>query len=36
MVNVPHNKSESINYAASARKNVVDKIMLKTDIEIYY
>jgi hypothetical protein len=37
MVNVPHNKSESINYAA-AIKNVVDKInmMLKTDIEKYY
>jgi hypothetical protein len=35
MVNVPHNKSESINYAAAIRKNVVDKInmMLKTDIE---
>jgi hypothetical protein len=26
MVNVPHNKSESINYAAAIRKNVVDKI----------
>lgn len=37
MVNVPHNKSESINYAAAIRKNVVDKInmMLKTDIEKY-
>ncbi|MFT7164466.1 MAG: phytoene desaturase, partial [Flavobacterium sp.] len=37
MVNVPHNKSESINYAADIRKNVVDKIniMLKTDIEKY-
>jgi phytoene desaturase len=35
MVNVPHNKNESINYAAAVRKNVVDKInkMLKTDIE---
>jgi len=35
MVNVPHNKNESINYAAEIRKNVVDKIntMLKTDIE---
>jgi phytoene desaturase len=35
MVNVPHNKNESINYAAALRKNVVDKInaMLKTDIE---
>jgi phytoene dehydrogenase-like protein len=35
MVNVPHNKSDSINYAAAIRKNVVDKInmMLKTDIE---
>ncbi|MFE3866950.1 1-hydroxycarotenoid 3,4-desaturase CrtD [Flavobacterium sp. LS2P90] len=37
MVNVPHNKSESINYAEAIRKNVVDKInmMLKTDIEKY-
>ncbi len=37
MVNVPHNKSESVNYAATIRKNVVDKInmMLKTDIEKY-
>jgi phytoene dehydrogenase-like protein len=37
MVNVPHNKSESIHYAAAIRKNVVDKIntMLKTDIEKY-
>ena len=35
MVNVPHNKSDSISYAASLRKNVVNKIntMLKTDIE---
>ena len=35
MVNVPHNKNESINYAATIRKNVIDKInmMLKTDIE---
>ncbi len=35
MVNVPHNKNESINYAADIRKNVVEKInsMLKTDIE---
>ena len=37
MVNVPHNKSESINYAAAIRKNVVAKInsILKTDIEKY-
>ncbi len=37
MVNVPHNKSESISYSAALRKNVVDKIntMLKTDIEKY-
>jgi phytoene desaturase len=37
MVNVPHNKSESIHYATAVRKNVVDKInmMLKTDIEKY-
>lgn len=35
MVNVPHNKSESINYTAAIRKNVIEKInrMLKTDIE---
>jgi phytoene dehydrogenase-like protein len=35
MVNVPHNKNESINYAAAIRKDVVAKInlMLKTDIE---
>ena len=35
MVNVPHNKSENINYAATLRKNVIDKIntMLDTDIE---
>ena len=37
MVNVPHNKSDSIHYAATIRKNVVNKIntMLKTDIEKY-
>jgi phytoene dehydrogenase-like protein len=37
MVNVPHNKSESVNYAAAIRKNVVAKInsILKTDIEKY-
>ena len=37
MVNVPHNKNESIDYAATIRKNVVAKInaMLKTDIEKY-
>jgi phytoene desaturase len=35
MVNVPHNKNASINYAAAIRTNVIDKInrMLKTDIE---
>jgi phytoene dehydrogenase-like protein len=35
MVNVPHNKNESIPYEAAIRKNVIDKIntMLKTDIE---
>jgi hypothetical protein len=35
MVNVPHNKSESIQYTSAIRKNVIDKIniMLKTDIE---
>ncbi len=35
MVNVPHNKSTSIDYAVSLRKNIIDKIntMLKTDIE---
>jgi len=35
MVNVPHNKNESINYAAAIRKNVIAKInaMLETDIE---
>lgn len=35
MVNVPHNKNESINYAMAIRKNVIAKInsMLKTDIE---
>ena len=35
MVNVPHNKNESIHYEAAIRKNVIDKInsMLKTDIE---
>jgi phytoene dehydrogenase-like protein len=37
MVNVPHNKSDSIDYAAAIRKNVIEKInsMLKTDIEKY-
>ncbi|WP_396138762.1 1-hydroxycarotenoid 3,4-desaturase CrtD [Flavobacterium sp.] len=37
MVNVPHNKNESVDYAATIRKNVVAKIntMLKTDIEKY-
>jgi phytoene desaturase len=37
MVNVPHNKNVSIDYAATIRKNVVAKInaMLKTDIEKY-
>jgi phytoene desaturase len=37
MVNVPHNKNESINYEADIRKNVVEKInaILKTDIEKY-
>lgn len=37
MVNVPHNKNESICYASDLRKNVVAKIntMLKTDIEKY-
>jgi phytoene desaturase len=35
MVNVPHNKNESIPYEAAIRKNVIDKIntTLKTDIE---
>ena len=35
MVNVPHNKSDSIDYVAAIRKNVIEKInsMLKTDIE---
>jgi len=35
MVNVPHNKNESIPYEAAIRKNVIDKIntMLKTNIE---
>jgi phytoene desaturase len=35
MVNVPHNKNKSIEYATAIRKNVVDKInaILKTDIE---
>lgn len=35
MVNVPHNKSENIDYAAAIKKNIIDKInmMLKTDIE---
>jgi phytoene desaturase len=37
MVNVPHNKSENIEYEAAIRKNVVAKInaILKTDIEKY-
>ncbi len=37
MVNVPHNKTESISYATTLRKNVINKIntMLKTDIEKY-
>jgi len=37
MVNVPHNKKESISYAAAIRKNVIEKInrILKTDIEKY-
>ncbi len=37
MVNVPHNKNESIDYAATIRKNVIAKInaMLETDIEKY-
>ena len=37
MVNVPHNKDESINYEAAIRKNVIEKInaILKTDIEKY-
>ena len=37
MVNVPHNKKESISYAEAIRKNVIDKInaILKTDIEKY-
>jgi phytoene desaturase len=37
MVNVPHNKKESISYTAAIRKNVIDKInaILKTDIEKY-
>ena len=35
MVNVPHNKNESIDYATVIRKNVIAKInaMLETDIE---
>lgn len=35
MVNVPHNRNESISYAAAIRENVIRKIntMLKTDIE---
>lgn len=35
MVNVPHNKNESIDYATDIRKNVIAKInaILKTDIE---
>jgi hypothetical protein len=37
MVNVPHNKSESINYAAAIRKMLLTKSMWwKTDIEKYY
>ncbi|MFM9825032.1 1-hydroxycarotenoid 3,4-desaturase CrtD, partial [Flavobacterium sp.] len=37
MVNVPHNKKESISYTEAIRKNVIEKIngMLKTDIEKY-
>jgi phytoene desaturase len=37
MVNVPHNRNESISYAAAIRENVIRKIntMLKTDIEKY-
>ena len=37
MVNVPHNKNESISYTEAIRKNVVEKInrILKTDIEKY-
>ena len=37
MVNVPHNKNESIDYATAIRKNVIAKInaMLATDIEKY-
>ena len=37
MVNVPHNKSDNIDYAVAIRKNVIEKInsMLKTDIEKY-
>lgn len=37
MVNVPHNKNESIDYATAIRKNVIEKIntILKTDIEKY-
>ena len=37
MVNVPHNKNSTIEYAADIRKNVVAKInsMLKTNIEQY-
>jgi phytoene desaturase len=35
MVNVPHNKNESIDYTTAIRKNVIAKIntILKTDIE---
>ncbi len=37
MVNVPHNKNESINYETAIRKNIIEKInsILKTDIEKY-
>lgn len=37
MVNVPHNKNESIDYATAIRKNVIAKInaLLATDIEKY-
>ena len=37
MVNVPHNKNSTLEYAADIRKNVVAKInsMLKTNIEHY-
>jgi phytoene desaturase len=37
MVNVPHNKNSTIEYATDVRKNVISKIntILKTDIEKY-